>query len=367
MRIAIATDWFPPRRGGIESQLLQLSRRLSERGHDVHVLTSTPGADADAGFRVHRLPGALPVVDAALSPSLVPALWQRLDAGYDVIHAHVSVISPLGYAAAWRASALGLPSVVTFHSVLRLKRHVLRVAERMTGFAAGGTRWTAVSHLVAAQLRDAIGAEVDVLPNGIDSTFWRRTRRPDTGPLTFVSVMRLHAKKRPRALVRAFVAAARASQRPVRLRIIGDGPERSALERDVRQNLPPGVGVEILGWLPAAAVRSEHEGAHVFVLASRREAFGLAALEAAAMGLPVITMSDSGSREFVRDGIDGLLCQDDEALKLAIGRFITDAALRARLSSQKRDLRRYDWSAVLDAHERIYHRAIARSPAVAAV
>src|SRR5687767_11951607 len=167
MRIALATDWFPPRRGGIESQLMQLAPGLSHGGHDVHVLTSTPGSELANGFPGHRPPGPVPFIDAALSPVMLAGLCRELQADYDVVHSHVSVVSPLAYAAAVRAHAQGTPGIVTFHSILRFKRHLLRVMNDVFGFAANGTVWTAVSDLVAAQLRSAIDSDVIVLPNGI--------------------------------------------------------------------------------------------------------------------------------------------------------------------------------------------------------
>ena len=360
MRIALATDWFPPRRGGIESQLLQLATGLTDRGHDVHVLTSTPGEEPANGFRIHRLPGSLPFVDAALSPFTIARLSRELQAGYDVVHSHVSVVSPVAYGAAFSAHAHGIPTVVTFHSILRLKRHLLRAANHVFGFAANGTVWTAVSELVATQLRSAIDAEVGILPNGIDRTFWRSAgAHTGSDPITFVSVMRLHSKKRPRELVRAFLDASRSAPQPVHLRIIGDGPERAAVERDIaRLGVHPNASVDLVGWVAPAQVKAELARADAFVLPSQREAFGIAALEAAAMGLPVIAMADSGSREFIRDEVDGLLCRDDAALAAAMQRFVTDPALRARLSSAERDLGRYDWPRVLDAHEHAYQRAI---------
>lgn len=365
MRIALATDWFPPRRGGIESQLLQLATGLSERGHDVHVLTTTPGPELANGFHVHRLPGSLPFIDAALSPVMLAGLWRELQADYDVVHSHVSVVSPLAYAAALRAHAQEMPGVVTFHSILRLKRLLLRAGNDVFGFAANGTVWTAVSDLVAAQLSSAIETDVIVLPNGIDRTFWApwsERRAGDT--ITFVTAMRLHSKKRPRALVRAFLEAARHTSQPVQLRIIGDGPERVGVEREVAENGPQtNARVDVLGWFTPAEVKSELQRADAFVLPSRREAFGIAALEAAAMGVPVITMAESGSREFIRDEVDGLLCRDDAALAEAIRRYVTDPKLRARLSSAQRDLDRYEWPRVLDAHEQAYRRAIARATA----
>ena len=363
MKIAIASDWFAPRRGGIEGQLLELAEQLGNRGHAVDVITSTPGASGGNAFRLRQLDVArIPVVHLAVSPKLIRSLRSELVAGYDVVHAHVSVVSPVGYVAAAIARSLDLPTVVTFHSVLRHKRHLLRMANLLGGLAKSRVGWTAVSELVAAQVRDALaGADVAVLPNGVDLSFWTPPPPPTPargGRVTLVSTMRLHRKKRPRQLVRAFAQAAQRAQASARLVIIGEGPERSRLEglaRDV------GVHVELPGWRDREQLKRLYAHADGFVLPSLREAFGIAALEARAAGLPVIAMGASGSSEFLRHGHDALICRDDEDLARQIGRFIEDASLRATLARAPVALDRYDWDAVIAAHETLYQRAMKRA------
>ena len=373
MRIAIATDWFAPRRGGIEAQLLQLAAGLAGRGHDVDVLTSTPGASDGQGFSVRRVGRTtIPGTQLALSPAIVGALRRELDRGYDVVHAHVSVVSPVGYAAAGVARSMGLPTVVTFHSVLRLKRHLLRATDAVANLSNSAIVWTGVSELVASQVRAALrGAQVSVLPNGIDFGFWSAARRQGTPrngqPVTLVSAMRLHRKKRPRQLLSAFAAASSAFRVPALLRIVGDGPERAAMARDVRSlGLEHGQArVEMLGWLPPEALRSAYADGDGFVLASKRESFGIAVLEAAVAGLPVIAMAESGSHEFLAPEARHLLCRDDEDLALTLSRFISDPDLRSRDRGDSARLQRYDWSSVLSAHEATYDRAIKRAAGAA--
>lgn len=368
LRIALASDWFAPRRGGIEAQLLQLSSRLAQRGHHVDVLTSTPRSSDGDGFRVLRVGSpTLPGLDLAFSPTLIRDLQRELGRGYDVVHAHVSVVSPVGYTAAVVARSLGLPTVVTFHSILRHKRHLLRAMNAVTNLAASSVMWTAVSELVASQVRWALRkTEVGVLPNGIDLAFWGAVRQDAPhreGIVTLVSAMRLHRKKRPRPLLAAFGRAVSGAATPVVLHIVGDGPERPAMERDIRAfGLDRGaVRVEMPGWLSAEALRSAYAAADGFVLASTRESFGIAALEAAAAGLPVIAMAESGSREFLADFGNSSLCDDDEDLARTIARFLAEPAPRSLTPVETTPLRRYDWSAVLSEHEATYRHAITRA------
>jgi glycosyltransferase involved in cell wall biosynthesis len=371
MRIAIATDWFAPRRGGIESQLFQLAERLGTRGHEVDVITSTPDAETGRAFRTRLLNVAtIPGLQLAVSAALPSRLYRELQRGYDLVHAHVSVVSPLAYGSAIIARALGIPTVVTFHSVLRHKKHLLRAVGAVTGIGASAVVWSAVSELVARQVGDALATtDVVILPNGIDTAFWagRAAGSSTQGsrPLTLVSTMRLHRKKRPRYLVRAFARAV-ASVAPglsVRLAIVGDGPERVAIEREIRDlELVAGPArVELLGWLDADALRSLYAKADAFVLASTRESFGIAALEALAAGLPVIAMAQAGSTEFLIPDQNSLICADDAELVTSIARILTDESLRRRLSSASRSLTRYDWDSVIVDHEAVYARAMKRA------
>lgn len=368
VRIAIATDWFAPRQGGIEAQLLQLADRLGGRGNQVDVLTATPDARDGQHFRVRPLRVvAVPFLHLAVSPTLIHTLRDELRRGYDVIHAHVSVVSPVGYAAAAVARALRLPTVVTFHSVLRQKRHLLRAIDAVARIGDGAVAWTAVSELVAGQVREALPtADVCVLPNGLDVAFWGESRsvgRGSRGTVTLVSAMRLHRKKRPMALLRAFAHAVSRARCPARLVLVGEGPERSALMREIQElGLDGGnARVELPGWFPPEELRSVFAAADGFAIASTRESFGIAALEASATGLPVIAMSESGSSEFLSDGVNALLCADDVDFTRALARFIDDARLRARLAANAVPQNRYDWATVLDRHEAAYGRAVSRA------
>jgi glycosyltransferase involved in cell wall biosynthesis len=366
VRIAIVSDWFAPRRGGIETQLVELAERLTISGHDVDVITSTPGARDGAGYRVRRLEAAItPRSALALSPLLIPALRRELGRGYDVVHAHVSVVSPVGYVGAAVGRALQAPVVVTFHSVLRTKAYLLRATHALTGIGRSAVLWSGVSELVAGQLRRAFGgAEVAVLPNGVDLAFWNQAPRAkkNSGPVTLISTMRLHAKKRPRQLVRAFAEAAERAARPARLAIVGDGPERETVEREARRHgLASGeVRVEVLGWLGRNQLRARYGDSDGFVLASKRESFGIAALEARAAGLPVIAMSESGSAEFLRNDVDAMLCSTDGELIESMARFMSDGGLRTRLGGPS-SLGRYDWDTVVALHEATYLRAMKRA------
>jgi glycosyltransferase involved in cell wall biosynthesis len=179
--------------------------------------------------------------------------------------------------------------------------------------------------------------------------------------------MRLHRKKRPLPLLRAFANATSRIITPARLLIAGEGPERESLEREARHlGLVDGRNrVELLGWRSRDELRSLYAQAEGFVLASTRESFGIAALEARAAGLPVIAMRASGSSDFLTHDLNSLICDDDDELVRAIARFAQDAPLRARLAATPTSLQRFDWRAVLAQHETVYGLAMTRASAAA--
>jgi glycogen synthase len=377
VRIAHLTDCYPPRLGGIEAQVHGLARRQLSAGHEVSVLTATPGAHGERhgaveildGVPVHRLairlPFGLPVNPFA--PRDVRSLL--LSGRYDAVHVHAGVVLPFAYDALDVALDLGLPTVVTWHCMLGRTERLGRWRERLRGLAARPAAFTAVSAVAAEPVRRMLGgvAEVGVLPNGVDVPVWRGEPAPgrETGEVCIVSAMRLVRRKRPIPLLRmaSQVRAAVPAEIGVRLVVFGEGPSRSSMSRLVRR-LGMRDWVELPGRVDPDRLRSAYRTAGVYVAPARLESFGIAALEARAAGLPIVARGDSGVREFVADGMEGLLASDDRSMTDALTRLVTDAALRQDISSYNRsNPPRQDWSHVVGRAGQEYERAarIARS------
>ena len=162
----------------------------------------------------------------------------------------------------------------------------------------------------------------------------------------FVSVARLVPQKGIDVLIRA-LAQTTGAARDWTLNLVGDGPEREALQRQVQQ---AGLQeqVQFLGF------RSDPQTfllqAGVFVLPSRFEGMPNALLEAMAAGLAVVvTDASPGPLEVVMHGVSGLVVPSDDpfALAEALDRLATDPLLRERLGAAARDtLRQLDWPVV---------------------
>lgn len=123
----------------------------------------------------------------------------------------------------------------------------------------------------------------------------------------------------------------------VRLRLVGDGPEREALKQQAdRTNLSN--AVEFLGSVHYSAIPEILGTADVFVFPSLSEAMGRAMLEAMAMERPVVASRVGGIAEAVRDGKEGFLVPsgDPRALATAVCRILDDPALARELGRQGR-------------------------------
>ncbi|NLF29964.1 MAG: glycosyltransferase [Planctomycetes bacterium] len=262
----------------------------------------------------------------------------------DVIHAHQ--YTPYFYAAL-AASAAGAgrivftehgrhwpdrvsPSRQAINQVLRLRRD----------------RITAVCRFAADALRRTerlAGRDVRIIPNGVCCDLYDRPRRRDwlaaqlgvaEPGLVCLQVGRFHPVKDHATGLRAF-ARVRAAHPEARLVLVGDGPQRPAIE-DLVRALDLADAVHLLGERPD--VSDLLAAADVFVLSSLSEAASLSILEAMSAALPVAATDVGGNREIVLDGRTGLLSPRANpcALAASLGRLLADADLRRRMGQAGR-------------------------------
>ncbi|WP_298456156.1 glycosyltransferase family 4 protein [uncultured Cellulomonas sp.] len=376
MIVAHVSDCYPPRTGGIESQVGDLAARQAAAGHEVHVLTATLGeggerggvVDLERGVHVHRLGARMP-----FSLPVNPVEGRLIDAALrevrpDVVHVHAGVLSPFAFDGARAARRLALPLAITWHCMLDGVVPVLRAGARASGWRDARAALSAVSGVAAARVADVFGADVSVVPNGLDLARWAdvaagtRSAVTRTGhavpPLRLVATMRLAPRKRAVPLVDL---VARATQRlpagAVRLDVIGDGPDRGRVAARV-ELLGLGDVVTLRGRLARDDVRAAYADADVFLAPAELEAFGIAALEARAAGLVVVARRGTGIEEFVADGTDGLLVADDAAMSDAVVRLARERpVLDAMRTHNAAVLPDQGWDRVLRAADAEYARA----------
>ena len=195
---------------------------------------------------------------------------------------------------------------------------------------------------------------VTAVDNGVDRFF---TPGGERWPApTVVAVARLAPVKRTDLLLESALAA-RQRVPDLRVRIVGEGPLRTDLERWIAEHDAAG-WVELLGHVSRDRLRDEYRRAWLVASASLAEGWGLSLTEAAACGTPAVGTDISGHRCSVVAGRTGLLVAPGE-LGAAIADVVTDEALRYRLAdaalARARTLR---WDASALGVLRVLHRAI---------
>ena len=221
-------------------------------------------------------------------------------------------------------------------------------------------RVVAISDGVGAALASRFGIEqsrVSTIYNAVDVSTVRARAEEPVGNLPnqpfIVAAGRLVSQKGFDLLIRA--VAARLAERPISLVIVGEGSERSALDRLTR-----GLGLEGRVHLPGFVENpwGYFARAAAFVCSSRWEGFGNVIVEAMACGVPVVsTDCDYGPREIVRPGESGLLVpvENVEALATAIESIVDDRQLASRLSEgARRRACDFDVAPMTRAYEQLF-------------
>lgn len=319
--------------GGQERLVLHLSRELRRRGHDVSVVSLTPGGAMKGDFET---PGPLHVRAIELErregfDALLPVrlFAELLLLRPDVVHTHNP--SPMLYAVPL-ARALGVHAIVhTKHGANIYgprSLHAARAVARMTTAFVACSDGTAVT----ARAKEHVPPRLlRVVPNGIplgDFDPERKDRariRAELGipedAFVIGTVGRLAPEKEQALMI---AAAAPLLREKVHLVLVGDGPERKALEKLRDEHAP---------YIHLTGVRSD-VGAllsafDVFTLTSRTEGLPLVVPEAMAAGLPVVATAVGGVPDIVPPTV-GILARagDRDGLEEAYRRLYVDEAER---------------------------------------
>jgi glycosyltransferase involved in cell wall biosynthesis len=349
MRIAVYTDSTFV--GGAETSLGHLVAELDPE-LDVVVL-------GVAGDVVERLAARRPGAAAEVLPAVRTKRDVRAFAAHvgalrrlrpDVLHANLTTPASCQYALLAASLVPGVRTVAVeqlpypLHGALqlRLKRFT---SARLTAHVAVGDQAARdverFARLPAGSLR--------AIRNGVPDLELEPLPRPFAGP-TVGSLGRLDSQKGFDVLLRAL-----AELPGVAAVLVGDGPERAALETqatDARLDSR----VLFAGWQDEP--RRHLTTFDAFVLPSRFEGFPLSVVEAMLAGLPVVASRVGSMPEAVRDGETGLLVLPDDphALASALRRVLDDADLRTRLGRQGRELarERFTSSAMTRSFEALY-------------
>ena len=368
-----------PTIGGSGVVATELGIALAERGDDVHFISyALPSRLALPRPRVSFHEVVAPTYPLFVSPPYTLALATRMadvaaHVGLDLLHVHYALPHAISAILARDMTAdngLRLKVVTTLHgtditivgqdrSYLPITRYGIEKSDAVT--------------VVSRYLRDVTAKElgvkrsVEIIPNFIDSGLFR----PDgaspyskslcrEGESLLIHVSNFRPVKRIADVLRVFDLVRR--QKPARLLLIGDGPDRALAERLVRE-WEIEDRVMFLG--NVASIETVLPVGNVFLLPSDAESFGLAALEAMACGVPVVGTAAGGLPEVVEDGRSGFLLGvgDVEGMARAAVSLLND---RERWQAFSKEARRravedFPTGAIVARYRKLYEDTLARA------
>jgi glycosyltransferase involved in cell wall biosynthesis len=365
MAVALVTRRYPPLVGGAEKVLNYLALALAAEGAMVTVVTSrVPGlelalweevpVEAISGMMGPEpvAQGRLTVVRLETSPVRFWGTWRHMqnlgrwfeknpiDLAYVSMLKHDAYVTTragrrLGFPVVLRAEGAGATGDIAWQSWGNFGRRIGRRCRLADAFVAiseaievelrrawrDGTMRP--SHFDEASRRVEAEPQIVAIPNGVPvpTRPWERRRDWHASPRA-VFLGRLAPEKGLDTLIDAWPLV-RVAHPEARLILIGDGPERAALEARAQARgltAGPGQAVEMPGARPdaTAALRD----ADLFVLPSREEGMSVALLEAMALGIPLVASSIPGNRRLIGDFREGRLAPPEDPVSLA--RVITE-------------------------------------------
>lgn len=345
--------------GGGERHLVDLTKGLVSKGHDVFVAT-TP--DSPLVRELQDIPDGNILKLTFRKPFDLSTAWRlrrfARERNVEIIHAHMARDYPLAALAVGNAK----------YSRLVLTRHVL--------FPMGGlhrltrrrvARVIAVSEAVGRSLRQQAIFDEDqivVVRNGIDvSRFGPPEKRNESSVLRVGILGELSPVKGQQEFVRAAAIVA-AKRQDVEFIIAGsDNSNDGKYGRDLKQLIQSNGLSERAQIIEKRIDISEFLAQlDLFVSASHSEAFGLAIVEAMAAGVPVIATNTEGACEILTDGLTGRLVPigDVAALSDAVIEILSDRGLREDIIDNAwiEALECYSAERMVDETEEVYQSAL---------
>jgi glycosyltransferase involved in cell wall biosynthesis len=357
MRIAFITGSLV--HGGAERQAITLANRLADRGHDCHAIYVKN--DPSQLGRL-RLPPHSTVRCLHAARYLDLKAVSHLHAMLDRLSPDV-VLATNPYALMYASLAhAGAPIVAALHST-----YIRTTKEQLQMLAYRPFFWSAACAVFVCERqkrhwlhRGLFGRKNRVIYNGVDLEHWQPAE-VSTAPLRRVLgfaqddyVIGLSAvlrpEKNPVQLVEAIAQLGRRGL-PARALFIGDGPERSKVEKASR-TLGVADRIVISGF--QEDVRPFLSACDVVTLTSFTEAFSLAAIEAMALGRPVVHAEVGGAAEMIQPGQDGWLFPVNDTATL-VDRLmaLADPIARARMGENARAtvVQRFSERAMVERYE----------------
>ncbi len=377
MRILFFNYEFPPLGGGAGNASYYLLREYA-KNPEVTIDFVTASVDEEIHYAVfgdnvtiHRLPIGKNQANIhyQTKKELLKYAWESYKYGrelakknhYDLSHSFFSV--PCGFVSLLLKWEFKIPYIVSLRG-----SDVPGYSERFTFLYQFITPiikkiWSQAHFVVANSqglkelaLKTLPKKEIRVIFNGIDvREFFPDHSKLNPNQFHIVCVSRVTPRKGIRFLVQAFKIL-EGRYEHVRMLIVGDGNEKKSLEELV-QALGLEDKIVFLGGVAHERVVEYYQKANVFVLPSLNEGMSNTVLEALACGLPVVATDTGGTKELIKDGVNGLIVRmkDSNDLVEKIEKLVLNPELEKNMALESRKLaEKISWDIIADEYYKLY-------------
>ena len=375
MKIAFVYDAvYPWVKGGAERRIYELGKRLSAKGHEVHIfgIKWWEGEDTieHEGMTLHGVCKAMELyINGKRSISEALIFSVKLFSHLKREKMDLIDVSVFPYFPCFTTTIISIlkktPSVFTWHEVWGdywyeyfgkigffgkvIEKSVSKISVKNIAVSD----WTK-KRLETLQVPEE---KISVIPNGIDLEMINGIE--SEGGITYagldrkiydvIFVGRLIKEKNVDALVKAVVLL-KVDFPDIRCCIVGEGPEKADLMELVKE-LKVCENFEFVGFQEYSALIGKVKASKVLVLPSSREGFGMIVIEAFACGVPVVTVEEryNAAQELVDDGIDGFVVKlDADEIKVGIKKIIQeDIDYKKTVESAFCEAKKYDWNEIV--------------------
>jgi N-acetyl-alpha-D-glucosaminyl L-malate synthase BshA len=360
-----------PTSGGSGVVATELGAALAARGHEVHVVSyRKPFRIGPASDRFHFHKVEIPIYPLFEFPSYglaAAALMAKVvdEQELDILHVHYAYPHAVSaYLARRMSRRRNLKIVTTLHGTdIALVRENESFASLTRFGIVESDAVTAVSAFLRRTTRAwfDIRKPIEVIPNFVDSNRFKPAGVREPGPFRIVHISNFRPVKRSLDAIRAFRVLTQ--KHDARLKMIGVGPELKTA-RALARSLRIADRVEFAG--EERRVETALASSDLLLSTSEFEGFGLAPLEAMAVGLPVVATRAGGISEVVDDGVTGSLADvgDVEGIASRLQDLIEKPLLARRMGAagRRRAIREFGIDRIVPNYERIYERLARAAP-----
>ena len=374
MKIAILTPYYVPVIGGLIYNVQTIAKKLSERGHEVKVITclteESLSREMDESIDVYRIP-CWHLLDKTFP---VPKPSQTIAVLKDIRQWHPDIVSTqtrffITTLVGWMfGKCTGTPVVHTErgsrHSVVTnpVINIISQIYDHFIGYVV--TRWssacTAVSQQAGLFVKHLGGRQAIIIPNGIDMGMFPECAIKDNQNIIFVG--RIIQAKGVQDLIKAMSFIVQRYPE-VRLTIVGGGPYLNELKK-LAADCKVGQYIEFTGPLSREDTLKRMQESAIFVNPSYSEGLPTSVMEASAAGLPVLATDVGGTTEIVDNFKTGMIIEPGEYKQIRIGLetllYDNDLVNGMGENGRRKMEREYNWDGIISNYEKVFQQAFFR-------